>query len=591
MQIVGLDVGTKRIGVAKADTSVRIAIPDGTVVVNGGEFGEIASILKRYKTNWVILGLPRNSRGEETAQSAYVRDFAKKLRRAVPTVKIRFQDESLTSVEAEKRLRARKGYFYAKGEVDAEAASIILQDFIESFAITAQMDANQSDEPNIDLEDKKDGSDRLEMPKKAPKTPQNIQKAQNIAPKAPQASKAPKTPLKRPKTPEIPSKRPKTPEIPQNPQKTKEKRQMAKKISIFTGITLAVVVAIGVGLFTWYEANIAPIYPDVNCAENPDQSACPEIIFAVQSGETTAQIANNLESANLIRSSLAAQIYYRLHFNSTDSPLKTGEYKFNRTLSTGEILDQLVKGENHSNVFSFTILPGETVAKVKARLITDYGYSAEEVNAAFSKNYDFPMLKSRRSTAAYGAEPLEGFLFGDTYEFYKGESVDKIISTSLAAMQSVIDDNKLEEKFAEHNLNLYEGITLASIVQREATASEQANVAKVFLNRLAKGMTLGSDVTTQYALDLVDPGRTTYTNNAAALSVDSLYNTRIYSGLTPGPISNPGTSALLAVANPTNTTAIYFLTGDDGMMYYSNTEEGHNQNIRAHCRNLCNVSL
>ena len=565
MQIVGLDVGTKRIGVAKADTSVRIAIPDGTVVVNGGEFDEISRILKRYKTNWVILGLPRNSRGEETAQSAYVRDFAKKLRRAIPTVKIRFQDESLTSVEAEKRLRARKGYFYAKGEVDAEAASIILQDFIESFAITAQMEANQSDEPNIDLKDKEDGSDRLKTPEKAPK-PQNI---------SPKKTKSPKTPEKAPKT----------------PKKTKEKRHMAKKIAIFTGIILAITAIAGASFFAWYEANILPIYPDVNCAENPDQSACPEIIFSVQSGETTAQITNNLEAANLIRNSFAAQVYYRLHFNSEDSYLKTGEYKFNRTLSTGDILDQLAKGENRSNVFSFTILPGETVAKIKTRLIKDYGYSAEEVNAAFAKSYDFPMLKSRRSTATYGAEPLEGFLFGDTYEFYKGESVDKIVSTSLAAMQSVIDDNQLEEKFAKQGLNLYEGITLASIVQRESTASEQANVAKVFLNRLAKGMTLGSDVTTQYALDLVDPERTTYTNNAAALSVDSLYNTRIYSGLTPGPISNPGTSALLAVANPTNTTAIYFLTGDDGMMYYSSTEEGHNQNIRTHCRNLCNVSL
>ena len=102
---------------------------------------------------------------------------------------------------------------------------------------------------------------------------------------------------------------------------------------------------------------------------------------------------------------------------------------------------------------------------------------------------------------------------------------------------------------------------------------------------------LGSDVTTKYALDLVDPERTTYRDNAAALTVDSLYNTRLYAGLTPGPISNPGISALLAVANPQPTDALYFLTGDDGVMYYSSTEEGHQANIRDHCQVLCNVGL
>ena len=134
MKVVALDVGTKRIGVAKADTSVKIAIPDGTIVVNNGtEFDEIRSILRLNKTDYVVLGLPRNNQGEETAQSVYVRDFAKKLKAKIPTVKIRFQDESLTSVEAESRLKSRKGYNFAKGEVDTEAAAIILQDFIESF--------------------------------------------------------------------------------------------------------------------------------------------------------------------------------------------------------------------------------------------------------------------------------------------------------------------------------------------------------------------------------------------------------------------------------------------------------------------------
>ena len=116
-------------------------------------------------------------------------------------------------------------------------------------------------------------------------------------------------------------------------------------------------------------------------------------------------------------------------------------------------------------------------------------------------------------------------------------------------------------------------------------------VVQVFLKRLSSGIALGSDVTVSYALDTVDPDRKTYTNNQAALSVDSCYNTRKYAGLPCGAISNPGLSALLAIAEPSDTAYLYFLTGDDGMMYYSYTEAEHNQKIRTYCKNLCSVSL
>ena len=138
---------------------------------------------------------------------------------------------------------------------------------------------------------------------------------------------------------------------------------------------------------------------------------------------------------------------------------------------------------------------------------------------------------------------------------------------------------------------MYEGVTLASVVQKEASSPEQPTVAQVFLSRLGMGIPLGSDVTVSYALDTVDPDRVTYRDNQAALKIDSCYNTRIYGGLPCGPISNPGLSALLAVAAPTDTSYLYFLTGDDGLMYYSYTEAEHIRNIYSHCQKLCNVSL
>ena len=131
MKIIALDVGEKRIGVAKADSDTKIAIPVGYVLVDGTEWNEIARIARLNNTNWFVLGLPRSNNGNETSQSVYVRNFAKDLVEKVPGAKVRFQDESLSSVEAESRLKKRKKK-YEKGDIDAEAAAIILQDFLEN---------------------------------------------------------------------------------------------------------------------------------------------------------------------------------------------------------------------------------------------------------------------------------------------------------------------------------------------------------------------------------------------------------------------------------------------------------------------------
>ncbi len=557
MKLIGLDVGTRRIGVAKADTSVRIAVPDGVIMVTGQEFVEIAKLAKRYNTTWFVVGLPRNSRGEETQQSAYVRDFARKLKSVIPAAKIRFQDESLTSVEAESRLQNRKRGFQ-KGDIDAEAATIILQDFIENFS-TSQASANYSDEPNVDLADKNDGSD-----------------APDRNPYGSSDDLLDINPLDGEKM-------------------RKNKSKKAKKR--FTKVMVGILVVLGLGGFlaySWYNLNTQAIFQVPACDGEDDR--CKEIQFTVANDESMTQVASNLENAGIIKSGLAFQLYLKFHPKNDggqDISFKKGTYKLRRTMSVSDIVKQLDEGTTEGDVFRLTILPGETIRDIKKKLISDFGYSEEEVNIAFAKDYDHPVLKDRKLDIikANGAEPLEGYLFGDTYEFYKGESVEKIITTTLNHLQEKIEGNNLETRFADHGLNLAEGITLASIVQLESATLDQPTVAQVFLNRISQGMTLGSDVTTKYALDLVDPERVTYEDNASALTVDSLYNTRLYAGLTPGPISNPGISALLAVANPQPTDALFFLTGDDGVMYYSNTEEGHQNNIRDHCRVLCNVGL
>ena len=554
MKIIGLDVGTKRIGVAKADSSTKIAVPNGFVNVNGQEFAEIARIARMYSTSTFVVGLPRNNSGEETKQSLYARDFARQLAMSIPDTKIYFEDESLTSVEAERRLKERKKNF-EKGEIDAEAASIILQDFLERSMANSEI-LNQP----YTFEQAK-----LESDAKKQESPENT------------------------------------------PKKTKNKGKNKVLKRVIIAILSVVVLGAGLlgGAYFWYKNHILPVV-DAKCEyetpeaealnEKPDNNeSCRFKQFTIESSDTTAKIAENLKKDGLIRSDLAFRIYVKLNRMN----VKYGIYSLRATMSTQEIAEELANGAPADNVFNITVLPGETIEDIKAKLLKQ-GYLADDIKVAFEKQYNNKVLKglydqtgNLASTSQPRSVQLEGYIFGDTYQFYKTESLDKIISTMIDALGDVVTANNLEAKFNEKGLSLRDGIILASIVQKEAKTSDMNGVAQVFLNRLRVGMSLGSDVTATYAADLIDPDRKTLTSNSDIISLDSLYNTRRHTGLTPGPISNPGIEALNAVANGDDSkrSMLYFLTGDDGKMYYSDTEAGHNQNIHDYCQKLCDVAL
>ncbi|NCU29641.1 Holliday junction resolvase RuvX [Candidatus Saccharibacteria bacterium] len=125
---LALDVGEKRIGLATADDNVRIAVPFGWLENNNDTIQKITEKLIQHDISVVVVGYPRNQSGEATQQTQFVEQFVKNLSVIDLDVDLVFQDESLTSVEAERRL----GQVKDKGEIDAEAASIILQDYLES---------------------------------------------------------------------------------------------------------------------------------------------------------------------------------------------------------------------------------------------------------------------------------------------------------------------------------------------------------------------------------------------------------------------------------------------------------------------------
>lgn len=126
---LALDVGEKRIGVAIGDDAVRIAMPYDTIEVDGSELERIARIVVDEGVDTLVVGYPRNQSGEATAQTEYVETFAEQLKDMASHLD--FQDESLTSVLAEQQLKSY-GRPYSKGDIDARAAAIILQDYLES---------------------------------------------------------------------------------------------------------------------------------------------------------------------------------------------------------------------------------------------------------------------------------------------------------------------------------------------------------------------------------------------------------------------------------------------------------------------------
>jgi UPF0755 protein len=179
---------------------------------------------------------------------------------------------------------------------------------------------------------------------------------------------------------------------------------------------------------------------------------------------------------------------------------------------------------------------------------------------------------------------LEGYLYPDSYRFRRGESARDVARTMLQDFHDRVPSD-LASAFAANGLSLYQGVTLASIVEREAVVpSDRPIVASVYVNRLKRGMRLQADPTVQYALFGDDrqsaPG--SYWKRSltfADLAIESPYNTYQMTGLPPGPICSPGLASLVAVAHPSVSDYLYFVAKPDGSHAFSATFEEQQQNV------------
>jgi UPF0755 protein len=281
--------------------------------------------------------------------------------------------------------------------------------------------------------------------------------------------------------------------------------------------------------------------------------------FSVAWGETPAAIAARLEYEGLIRS---PRIFISfLQYTGMDTTLQAGEYTLSPAMTSLEIARALQDAT--PNQITFTVLAGWRMEEIAASLPTSgLNISPEAfLLACRSRPPGYNFLAELPSQAT-----LEGFLAAGSYPLSRGTTAVELITALLESFRGQLSP-EMQQGFAHQGLNVFQAVTLASIIEREAVLDEEMPIiASVFFNRLAVGMPLESDPTVQYALGYNTVQQTWWTNPLSRedFEVASPYNTYRNNGLPPGPIANPGPAALQAVAFPARTPYYYFRAACDG---------------------------
>lgn len=282
--------------------------------------------------------------------------------------------------------------------------------------------------------------------------------------------------------------------------------------------------------------------------------------FVVEQDQTLATISNNLQERGLIRRALAFR--FLAGRREAGPRIQAGTYFFSPNMTMSQILDELVKPQKGDfDAKRFTVPEGLRLEEVAAIIEGTGVVSATEFlelaadGGAFKDNY--PFLADLPPGAS-----LEGFLFPDTYDIFTSATAEEIIGKMLDNFGAKYAD--VTPGGLASGRSVYEIVTMAAIVQREASNDEEMPlISAVFWNRLEPefaGNLLGSDPTIQYAAGYSEDEQSWWRKNIDnVLDIDSPYNTRTNAGLPPGPIASPGLVALKAAAAPADEDVTFFV--------------------------------
>ncbi len=282
--------------------------------------------------------------------------------------------------------------------------------------------------------------------------------------------------------------------------------------------------------------------------------------FRIEPDESVEALCRRLEDEAYTSSGSLFCTY--LVYSGLDRKIQSGTFTLKPELNSIEIAHTITNPEARD--IAFYIYPGWRLEEIAESIdLSGFEFSGEEFLA-----FTFSPPDSIRAQLQLPAQAsLEGYLYPGEYSLEPHIDLESTIEVFLSNFRAHMQSTELLEGISAQKLTFHEALTLASIIERETRADEEkATIASVFYNRLAEGMRLQTDPTVQYALGFDETEQTWWKTQLteADMQVDSLYNTYLYAGLPPGPISNPSLASLEAVAFPEQTPYFYFRAKCDG---------------------------
>ena len=312
-----------------------------------------------------------------------------------------------------------------------------------------------------------------------------------------------------------------------------------------------------------------------------------DTVFSVAAGDSTDKIIGGLKDRGFIRSRWIFR--YILSQSGLAARLQPGDYDLVSVDSYGDIIAKLTTGGLPANEFVLLVKEGWDLRDIRNQLAL-IGYAEADglyrVTGSPAADYGPAGAGGPPSLAAKHVflrdKPadvgLEGFLFPDTYRFFRDASTTDIVGKMLDNFGRKFDT--LRADLTASGKSVFEVVTMASIVENEVRGDEDRRLAAdIFWRRLAAGMPLQADSTVNYVTGKSLPAVTAKDTEAA-----SRFNTYAHRGLPLGPIGNPGLSALSAVLHPQKNAYWYFLTDAEGRVHYGRTLDEHNANKARYLR-------
>lgn len=310
--------------------------------------------------------------------------------------------------------------------------------------------------------------------------------------------------------------------------------------------------------------------------------------FTVKKGEGKEKIVENLKDAKLIKSKYATFVYIVL---SGKKNLQAGSYEFSRNMSVKDIITSLSTGDVVNvkrDEVRITFKEGDTLKNFVTMVANETNIDYDE---AIKKLSDKAYLKGLIADYWFLTDdildediyfPLEGYLYPETYNFYKETNIEQVIRKVLNVTNERLEP--LKSKIESSKYNIHELLTIASIAEKEAnTNSDRAMVTQVIYKRLSLNMALGMDVTSYYGVQK----EMTEVITQLDLNDKNPYNTRVttFIGLPVGPICNPSIGSINAALEPADTDYLYFVADIlTGKVYFAKTNEEFNALVKKYVK-------